>query len=105
MGAGLPRVARRGEAGGRPRSVAEDPVPALLGQPEGRLLRVAGRQPLRPLLQERRPAPEDDLLNLSGTVSPNVARARRYAALATAALALGLLSSAAFGAVRTTAPG
>jgi len=38
-------------------------------------------------------------------VSPTVRGARRYAALASAVLALGLAASPAFGAARTTAPG
>ena len=74
--------------------LAEDPVPALLGQPEGRLLRVAGRQPLQPLLQRRRPEIEDDLLRRAPVPCKRMARARKFAAVAGAVLVLALLVSA-----------
>src|SRR5439155_17704175 len=55
--------------GGGARALAEGALPALRGQPEGRLLRVVGRAelPLQSLLQGRRPPLEDTLL--SGTRS------------------------------------
>src|SRR5690348_698063 len=79
---------------------------ALPGQSRGGLLRVAGREPLQPLLPGRRASPQDDLLMDALRYCERMFRASRVTGLLGVLLVVALLaSSASLGSRETTAPG